>query len=270
MSKILAQDGSASFGRTQSWVHERQNKSRVPEWTTEHFRCNKCSGRGLSRAFVLNRGQQSHRLAPWVLLSFADIGGIVNIGQRFHNRGFVLPTFTWLWFTGSVVAAACFAFLVFPNLFNSVATVWFQAATPSGSVYWPNTDEYRKKYLSSLADTSFLYISNCDALPQSQKPNCDLRKNWSRLSPAEVECKNIETCGAITYRLSQEKKSELYTRLVPLDGHLIDLSDVKTISLSNPAAWGDAGKWPVFFVTLFFGIKLGRALGEFLFTPYGK
>jgi hypothetical protein len=202
----------------------------------------------------------------------------MNIGVSFSNRTGIIPIFTWTWSFGGVLASAYFAFWLFPSIYESktstAATVWFQCnGSSSGApsrVYWPNFPGFRKTYLSNLADREFLYVSRCDALPVSQRPVCDPSDNWVRVSPGDVGCKEVVGCETPVLRLSQGRRYEFLTGIRPLPGAAISVADLPNLSLSDPAGWGKGARWPIFFISLFLAIKLGRALGEFLFQPYSK
>jgi hypothetical protein len=126
------------------------------------------------------------------------------------------------------------------------------------------------KYVPSVADREFLYVSRCDALPISQRPICDPSANWVRLPPRELGCTDVASCEVPVLLLSPERRYGLLTGIKPRGGAAFSLGDVPNVSLSDPGGWGQGARWPIFFISLFLAVKLGRALGEFLFQPYSN
>jgi hypothetical protein len=188
----------------------------------------------------------------------------------------IVQAFIWLWLFGSVLVSAYFAFCLFPEIYDlrngRIVTLYFQTRKGDDTahiIYYPNSSPFRKHY-GSVLDKETLYYSRCAVLPLSQRPNCDSTANWRGLDPKSVGCSGVATCKAETYRLSE---LEWYSALEGVRATLGDkilVGDLAPLSLSDPVGWGHAARWPIFFVSLFLGIKLGRALGEFAFAPYDK
>ena len=199
----------------------------------------------------------------------------MNIMLSKDRRQKTVALFTWIWLTGSLLGSSYFAFWLFPKIYaartGAVVRLWFQGKTPEGgAVYWPNTEAYRKEPYNSLRDASFLWFSRCDILPLSQRPVCDDSNNWAPVNPSDIGCIDVRTCSVSTYFLNREKKNEQLSNLTPKSGSSFTMSDVPSPSWSDPTAWGDATRWPLFFVCLFLAVKVGRTLGEFLFLGYDK
>ncbi len=137
-------------------------------------------------------------------------------------------------------------------------------------MYWPNSETYRKQFLPHLSDKSYLYYSACSVVPPSQQ--CDQTKNWRKLEPKEVGCIDIASCVKESLYLPSDLQSLTLIQgpILSMSGTPIAVKDPNTVSLTDPVGWGDAGKWPIFFISLFSAIKLGRAIGEFVFNPYSR
>lgn len=183
--------------------------------------------------------------------------------------------FTWIWLIGSVLVSAYFAFMLFPKIYalrtSALVPIYFQTADDSQhTIYQLNSPLSRKLYLSHIEDKNFFYFSRCDTLPLSQRPICNTSNNWWRLEPQHLGCNDVMNCTATTYRLSEEERYEAIAGIVSSEGAHVSLQDLPSVSLSDPGGWGVGAKWPIFFISLFFAVKMGRAIGEFVFTPYTK
>jgi hypothetical protein len=192
-----------------------------------------------------------------------------------NRRQRMIALFTWTWFIVSIITSAYFAFWVFPKIYEArtgaTVRLWFQGKNPDGNpVYWPNTETYRTPPYNDLRDESFLYFSKCDILPLSQRPVCDDTANWTRVDPHNVSCNDVKGCSTPIYSFNQAEKNKYLTNLVPKSGMSFNISDIPAPSWSDPTEWGETTRWPLFLVCLFLAVKLGRALGEFLFLPYDK
>jgi len=191
-----------------------------------------------------------------------------------------IRAFTLIWTLGSVIASAYFAFWLFPEIYaertSAVVEVEFQSGRQLTSseemvlTYYPNQPTFRDKYLSELSDQQFFYFSACEALPLSQRPICDSARNWRKIDPKYLGCSDVKNCTATSYRLSEEQRFITISGMQPVRGATLSIHDLEAVSLSDPGGWGEKATWPVFFVSLFLGVKLGREIGEFWFTPYQK
>jgi hypothetical protein len=174
------------------------------------------------------------------------------------------------------LVSAYFAFWLFPKVYdsrtNSTVRVWFQMKDPSsGSVqYYPNLEAFRRDYLKFLSDQAYLYFCACDILPLSQTPRCDPAANWKKIDPPTLNCENVATCLTAVYTIDETMRYGYLAGLKTNAGESFSISDVPPAPLSDPAGWGKAARWPLFFVCLFFAVRLGRSLVEFLFLPYDK
>jgi hypothetical protein len=192
-----------------------------------------------------------------------------------HWQRIVAP-FTWIWLIGSLITSAYFAFWLFPKVYaerrHAPVQVYFQTKNLSdnSTIYYPNLEVYRKMFYKDLSDKDFLYFSACEILPLSQRPICDKTDNWIGITPSELNCIDVATCSSPNYILSEKKRDSYVTGIVPMGGAKISISDLPPLSLSDPIGWGDAARWPLFFVCLFLALKLGRNLAEFLFLSYSK
>lgn len=204
-------------------------------------------------------------------------GDHMNIGINTNNLKIVIPVFTWIWTIGAIFVSAYFSFYLFPSIYeertSAPVEVHFKTKDPGGDVgdgawYFPNTPSYKNKYSSVVSDTDFLYYSACEALPISQRAICDTSRNWRKLDPKLVGCDNVVDCNLLYHRLSEEERYIQITGAQAKQGASISLSDAEALSLSNPGGWGKSAAWPIFFISMFLGIKLGRAIGEFAFKPY--
>jgi hypothetical protein len=195
----------------------------------------------------------------------------VNIGKILSNYPGTIPLFTWIWLIGSVTAASYFAFWVFPGIVDPVAEIYFQTKVGNATIYYPNSQTYRTQHLSALSDTNHLYYTGCNLVALSQVQNCDPSYNWENLDPKDVDCTDVSNCHKERYFIPKDVQAQIFRdSLKSINGLPIPAKDPNTVSFSDPAGWGDAGKWPVFFVTLFLAVKLRRAAGEFAFTGYTK
>lgn len=185
-----------------------------------------------------------------------------------------VQVFTLAWTMGSLLASAYFGFLLFPKIYaertSAVVEVHFRTGDEGSTVYYPNLPTYRGEFLSQISDRNFLYFTACDALPLSQRPICDTSRNWKKVDPRYLGCSDVASCTADTYRLSEEQRYIVLSGARPISGASLSIHDLTDPSLSDPGGWGRSATWPVFFVTLFFSMKLGRTIGEFWFTPYVK
>lgn len=200
----------------------------------------------------------------------------MNIGFPVNRQKRVITLYTWIWLTGSVVCSIYFAFWLFPeiNSGRSTATVqlYFQAkeSSDNSTIYYPNLETYREGFRKNLSDKNFLYFSACDVLPVSQRPICDSTRNWKGIRPSELNCKDVSTCSVSNYTLSENQRDKYLNGLIPTGGANYSIPDLPPLSWSDPSGWGNAAKLPLFFITLFLALKLGRTLGEFLFLAYNK
>ena len=194
----------------------------------------------------------------------------MNIGSWFESRSSSIPVFTWLWALGSVIASSYFAFYMFPRMVEPKATIYLQTQIATNTVYWPNSLTYRNQFLSLLSDKASLYYSACSMVAPSQ--NCDQTNNWRKLEPKYVGCTDVIGCTKESFYIPEDLQSLTLTQgqIRSVSGTPISVKDPNKMSLSDPVGWGDTGRWPISFIVLFFAVKFGRAVGEFLFTPYSK
>ena len=199
----------------------------------------------------------------------------MNLGRWLANRNRVIPIFTWGWIIVTLVGSWYFAFRLYPKAYaalsDTVVPVYFLVRDPSkpyGVIYYPNTREFRRLYLKSVSDNEFLYYSACDILPPSQRPYCDVSSNWKMVHASVFNCVDVKTCEQPTYTLSEWRRNLELAGISTKGGQKITIDEKKEVSLKDPVGWGYAARWPLFFIFLFFGVKLGRAIGEFLFQPY--
>jgi hypothetical protein len=201
-----------------------------------------------------------------------------NLQEQRQRR--IVSRFTWVWLVGSVAASAYFAFVLFPAVYerrtSALVEVHFQTsvktsdASIKGLVYYPNLPTFRTRHASDMTDEGFLYFDACEALPLSQRPICDSSRNWKKLDPKKVGCGSAVQCNVERYRLSEEERYILLADVKPSNGANFSIGDLQSPSLSDPGGWGTAAQLPLFFISIFLALKLGRSLGEFLFTPYEK
>jgi hypothetical protein len=188
----------------------------------------------------------------------------------------IVVLFTRIWLIGSLIVSAYFAFWLFPEVYDrrTSATVQLMFQTKdlsNGSiVYYPNLETFRRQYLKSLSDQTYLYFSGCEILPLSQRPMCDPTTNWKKLDPHVLNCTDAATCSTTSYTISETQRYMYLVGLKTTTGDSFSISDLPPPPLSDLAGWGNAAKWPLFFVCLFFALKLGRSLVEFLSLPYEK
>lgn len=200
----------------------------------------------------------------------------MNINFSANSQQRIVTYFTCVWLIGSLIASAYFALWLFPEVYNNrtnaTVQVYFQSKTPSnGSVfYWPNTEVFRRENLKNLSDRTHFYFSRCEILPISQRTKCDGAKNWRMIDPRELNCTDVVDCLTERYTLTDAMRQQYFVDLIPTTGNTISISDLPALSLSDLTGWGNAAKWPLFFVCLFLAIKLGRSFGEFVFSPYEK
>jgi hypothetical protein len=194
----------------------------------------------------------------------------MNIGKTFSHHPGTIPLFTWLWLFGSIVAASYFAFRVFPAIVDPAAQIYFQTKVGNETTSWPNPKSFRAQYLGNISDTSNLYYTGCSTVALSEVQNCDPKYNWFKLDPKSLNCTNVSTCSKDTYFVPKDVQATVLQFLTSMNGHPPRAKDPNTVSFSDPAGWGGAGKWPIFFVTLFLALKLGRAVGEFAVTEYAE
>jgi hypothetical protein len=197
----------------------------------------------------------------------------MNIGKTFSHHPGTITVFTWLWLLGSITTASYFAFWVFPSIVHPAVQIYFQAKDDGeAKTLWPNSKTYRAQHLVNLSDKANLWYTKCSLVASSEVQNCEtVNENWLALAPESVDCKDVSGCDQDMYFIPRDVQALL--SLQPLkskDGHSLRPKDPSVVSFSDPAGWGDAGKWPIFFVTLFLAVKLGRAAGEFAFTEYTK
>ena len=194
----------------------------------------------------------------------------VDLGLRGPT---LVAVFTWTWLAGSVTAAAYFAFWLFPEIQagRTAATVeiYFQTQNPS-TIYYPNSGTYRKEFKALLSDKLFLYFSRCEVLPLSQRPNCDITRNWTKLEPSDAGCADVANCLESQHTFSESEKTRHWNDIRSATDSRIAISDPPPLSWSDPSGWGESAEWPLFFLSMFLAVKLGRSLGEFLFTSYNK
>jgi hypothetical protein len=200
----------------------------------------------------------------------------MNIGFSASRRKRGVTLFTWVWLTGSLIASAYFAFWLFPEIYaartNSIVQVWFQVKPTADDpyVYYPNQEPWRKQYRNYLSDRTYLFFSACEILPLSQRPFCDSSNNWRALPPSVLNCVDVATCSTGLYTVNEDQRHRHLAGLNPVSGASFSIADLAPLSLSDPVGWGNAARWPLFFVCLFLALKLGRSLGEFLFLSYEK
>ena len=200
----------------------------------------------------------------------------MNIGFSENRRQKAITFFTWIWLIGSLISSACFAFWLFPRVYAARRTatvqVYFQAndLSDNSTIYYPNLEMYRKEFQKNLSDQTNLYFSACDVLPSSQRPICDTTHNWKKIKPSELNCVDAVTCSTLNHTLGENQRDQYLSGIVPIGGAKFSISDLPPLSWSDPTGWGNAAKWPLFFVCLFLALKLGRTLGEFLFLSYAK
>ena len=174
----------------------------------------------------------------------------------------------------SIIISTYFAFFLFPTIYNShndtFVRLYFQIEDKKTDsyIYHTNSPSFIKKYKDKISDKDFFYISVCQVIPFSQRPNCDISKNWQKISPIHVGCKKVINCNESTYRLHKKEKHLYYADLTPKLGKQFNIKDLDELSMENPISWGISAQWPIFFIALFMALKLGRALGEFIFLPY--
>jgi hypothetical protein len=195
----------------------------------------------------------------------------MNIGNALSKHPGTIPLFAWIWLLGSIAAASYFAFWLFPAIVHPVAQIYFQAKIGDVTNFWPSSKSFRARYLGNLSDKVNLYYTECVVIALSDVQNCDPNRNWVTVDPKSVDCTEISACDQDTYFIPRDVQALLVLQtFLSKDDHPLRVKDPNAVSFSDPAGWGDAGKWPVFFVTLFLAVKLGRAVGEFAFTEYTK
>ena len=192
--------------------------------------------------------------------------------------------FTVIWICATTVVSIYFSFWLFPYVYakrtSAVVGVSFQTkvsqdgASPA-TVYYPNLALFRTQQGSALSDTANLYYSSCELLPPSQRPICDRTRNWIKLAPEMVGCSNVAACTVETHQVDEDERLVRLAGVTPLQGANFSISELESssrssLSLSDPTGWGMAARLPIFFICLFLGLKLGRSVGEFIFTPYEK
>jgi hypothetical protein len=187
--------------------------------------------------------------------------------------------FKWTWTILSVTGCWYFGFHLFPAILDSntgnVAKVYFRAdfrGAPNAPAvtYFPNLPEYRRLFFANLGDREFFYITACDALQSSKRPDCDETANWWRETLQNLECSDFFGCKVESIRLSKARRTELLAGIKAKENHTISASDAMKVSFSDPVSWGDDARLPVFFISFFLAVKLGRALGEFWFRPFSN
>ncbi len=200
----------------------------------------------------------------------------MNIGFPVNQQKKIITLYTWIWLIGSIICSAYFTFWLFPEISSTrsatTVQVYFLAKESSDNsiVYYPNLETYREEFHENLSDQTFLYFSACDVLPVSQRPICDRAKNWKGIKPRELNCKDVATCSVSNYTMSENQRDKFLNGLTPIGGAKFSISDIPPLSWSDPSGWGSAAKLPLFFISLFLALKLGRTLGEFLFLAYNK
>jgi len=182
--------------------------------------------------------------------------------------------FTAVWLVGSLLVSGYFAFVLFPQIYSrrtsALVRLFFQTKAKGETTYLPNTPNWREAHLDQLSNSSYLYFDLCEAVPNSVRVACDSSANWYPIDLKDLGCNSIKGCNASTYHLSEEQISQYIAGLTTLPGRTVSLQDLPRPSLSDPVSWGSGAQWPIFFISLFAAIKLGRGIGEFLFTPYAK
>jgi hypothetical protein len=196
----------------------------------------------------------------------------MNVGFAGRKRT-IISAFSWTWLIASLLASGYFAFWMWPELSASRSTakvgLLFQIKDSSGAtLYYPNTAEYRRKYGTQIATDEYVYFSKCELLSISQRPSCDISRNWRGLSPKKLNCTDFASCLTSEYTLSNNERTDNLSGVVAMPGATITGYEPPRLTWTDPSEWGPAARVPLFFLSLFVSLKLGRALGEFLFTPY--
>jgi len=201
------------------------------------------------------------------------------------SRTVIIKRFTQIWLVVSLLVSAHWAFNIFPKEYNKIygATVelYFQTEQNSKVIYRPNNKTYREKYLTYISDTDSVYFDSCDLLKYDVNITCDDTSNWKKVNLKQLNCSNIKSCITPFLVMSRPEKIDYLISLVKEN----NLSNNKTlvkqikdgspanksnIDIQNPISWGepDISKWGVFVLLFLVLIKVGRSLGEYVFSTY--
>lgn len=173
---------------------------------------------------------------------------------------------TWLLIT--VALAYNYAYLVYPRfqakLNNRLVTIYKQLRDPNnGNVIYeintPNNKDVINKYLN---DDKRLYFSRCELLPLSEQIKCDGCCNWTGVSPLEIGCSDVITCQKEDLIVPNWLFLNQFSNINTKSKSAVQLEN-RPINSNDPASWGDIGKFPLFLIFIFLGIKFGLALKNY-------
>jgi len=137
-------------------------------------------------------------------------------------------------------------------------------AAVTKTVYWPNRESYRKRYLQHLYKKETLYWDTCVSLPRQDRAKCDSSKNWSGILAVDLDCSDVSSCNVSEVKIPEHVKRWATSQIDLKDGAL-GISPEQPLSLNDPIGWGMVACSPLFFFLVFLGIKLGIAVRELLF-----
>jgi hypothetical protein len=180
-----------------------------------------------------------------------------------------------LWCVVVIIVSSYFAFCLYPAVYKDVTDklpiLCFVVKIPQNDKiinnFYPNNPENKAQFGKLLADNNNLYYSGCSLLPLTQRSSCSGYANWITVPLNRVGCSSVINCDVYRLAVSESEQREVIKRLNTLTGDPMPPGD-QNLKITEPMGWGKAAEWPLFITLIYFGIKFGRIIGEFLFKPY--
>lgn len=169
-----------------------------------------------------------------------------------------------LWVLTSLVVSLNIGFRIFPTMYKDFVSVpaYFLAVEGPKITYWKFNAENIKNYSKFIPSPFRIYYNTCDII--SSQKECDITKNWRSVS-LDYHCGDKKGCLLDKIALTRELRNLSLAEVIGTDGNSRNLRE--PLSNQDPKSllfWGEDASWPIAILCLFFLLKLGGTLFDFL------
>ena len=176
-----------------------------------------------------------------------------------EDKSRLIPGFKIIWAILTLAVAFAFAFGIYPRVYR--VNVLLYVKQEGG--YSPNTAAFRRDVHGRISDDPYLYYSRCDVLPLGYGLACDRSRSWVKVSPEEVACKDVISCGAALMSLPEWRRNHAFTDIPIRPGEVLKIPEGNAVPWQLILHLGEAGRWPLFVLLSYLGLILGRAILDF-------
>ena len=182
-----------------------------------------------------------------------------------------MKLFNYTWLSLSIVLSLLFSFWLYPDIYNkitgSTVRLYFTIKTDDGKVtYVTNKNGARANFDKFIYDNARFYYTACDLISFPQRESCDEYNNWLPIDSKIFGCSDVRNCFDKEYVIiSKLDREKALLSVNTQKGNTLLQKGHEGVSLSDPAGWGADASLPLFFIFIFFGLKLGNLIKPYLF-----